>query len=437
MARDGERGRGDWKARRGSRDSGPYADSSGDPESGNTGPVDIMAVRRDDALIEAIAGDGPVTTDSSEEYQLAALLANWRAEIIEPPLPAGPDLDAIVAAVNQEIGARQSRIGGARRGNLRLVRPLLGAAAAVAVIAGGTTAFSYSAQPGDPLWRVKEVVFSEQAQTTIAQHADDDLTKAQDFIAQNRPEQAKALLQSASSTATQVSDDGRKSDLLEKYNDLLVKLQALGPGAAAGLTPAVPPRQTVPGSQPPTSGSEQPVTPGGGPGRPTYDPRYAPQSSGSGPESPGGDHNGPGRLDGPSPESGGPIVPPGHTTVVSPPSEPSSPGNHEPGGHESGGSHEPGGTGSGPDGGTPAGPSTIATPGESGPDKPGAGEGIGGGGAPGGDPTPAPNTPAPNTPVKPVAPSGDDPHIHPTMPPVAPTTVLLPPIGGTGLGGIK
>jgi hypothetical protein len=432
MARDGERGRGDWKARRGSRNSGPYADSTGDPESGGTGPVDIAAVRRDDALIDAIAGDGRVATDSPEEYQLAALLADWRAEIIEPPLPAGPDLDAIVAAVNQEIGARQTRVGG-RRGNLRLVRPLLGAAAAVAVIAGGTTAFSYSAQPGDPLWRVKEVVFSEQAQTTIAQHADEDLTKAQDFLAQNHPEQARALLQSASSTATQVNDDGRKSDLLEKYNQLLAQLQVKAPEVAAGLTPVIPPRQSPPGSSVPTSAGEQPVTPGGS-GRPTYDPRYAPQSPGGGSENPGGGH-GSDRTETPGGgiNPGGPIVPPEHgTTVVSPPSEPSAPGGHETGGHETGGSHDSGGghePGGNPDGGTPAGPSTIATPGESAPpaDKPGTGDV--GGGAPG-------STPAPNSPVKPVAPSGDDPHLHPTIAPVAPTTVLLPPIGG-GLGGIK
>src|SRR3977135_4132847 len=102
MARDGERGRGDWKARLGSRNSSPYGDGCG---GGDTGPVDIAAVRRDDALIDAIASNGPVRTDSAEEYQLATLLADWRAELISPPLPGEPNLDEIVAAVNQEIGA--------------------------------------------------------------------------------------------------------------------------------------------------------------------------------------------------------------------------------------------------------------------------------------------------------------------------------------------
>ncbi|NKY86544.1 anti-sigma-D factor RsdA [Nocardia veterana] len=275
MARDGERGRGDWKARLGSPNSGPYAEASG--ESGDTGPVDIAAVRRDDALIDAIAGDGPVATDSAEEYQLASLLANWRADIVEAPMPAGPDLDTVVAAVNQEIGAREARVNAHRRGRLRLVRPLMGAAAAVAVIAGGTTAFSYGAQPGDPLWRVKEVVFSQQAQTTIAQRADDDLAKAQTLIDQGHPEQAKALLESASTNTTQVDDHARKQDLQTRWQHLLDQLRTAAPDVAAALeslepkpsgTPTTPPvvapttpgRSANPGQQ--ESTGTKPTTPG-------------------------------------------------------------------------------------------------------------------------------------------------------------------------------
>ncbi|WP_286013766.1 MULTISPECIES: anti-sigma-D factor RsdA [Nocardia] len=241
MARDGERGRGDWKARLGSQDSDPYAEASGD-----TGPVDIAAVRRDDALIEAIAGDGPVATDSAEEYQLASLLANWRAEIVEAPMPAGPDLDTIVAAVNQEAGYRQARNNPSRRRHLRLARPILGAAAAVAVIFGGVTAFSYGAQPGDPLWPFKEVVFSQQAQTTIVQRADSALDEAQTALRQKDPQKAKEALVSAQDNATQVSDPARKSDLEKKLRELFAQLppelqkqleQTIPKGTSDPLTP--------------------------------------------------------------------------------------------------------------------------------------------------------------------------------------------------------
>ncbi|MBF6297556.1 hypothetical protein IU459_08360 [Nocardia amamiensis] len=234
MARDGERGRGDWKARLGSRNSGPYAEASGD-----TGPVDIAAVRRDDALIDAIASDGPVHTDSAEEYQLATLLADWRAELTAAPMPAEPDLDAIVAAVNQEIGARQARIGAHAGGRLRLLRPIMGTAAALALVIGGMTAFSYNAEPGDPLWRVKEVVFSEQAQTTVVQRADNDLSQASALVAQN-PTQAKERLERARETAEQVSDPQKRSELMTEWQRLLEELRKVNGDLADQLESTAP-----------------------------------------------------------------------------------------------------------------------------------------------------------------------------------------------------
>ncbi|MGQ4597337.1 anti-sigma-D factor RsdA [Nocardia sp. R6R-6] len=278
MARDGERGRGDWKARLGSRNSGPYAEASGD-----TGPVDIAAVRRDDALIDAIAGDGPVHTESAEEHQLAILLADWRAELIAPPMSAEPDLDAIVAAVNQEIGARQARLGAQTGGRLRLLRPIMGAAAALALVIGGMTAFSYNAEPGDPLWRVKEVVFSEQAQTTVVQRAGNDLNQASTLVSQN-PTQAKVRLEQARDNAEQVSDPQKRNELLTEWQRLLEELRKVKPELADQLESTAPqtsePRATTPGTSAttrptPTTGStgptilQQPAEPSGKPTQPT------------------------------------------------------------------------------------------------------------------------------------------------------------------------
>ncbi|WP_084534915.1 anti-sigma-D factor RsdA [Nocardia yamanashiensis] len=281
MARDGERGRGDWKARPGSQNSGPYAEASGD-----TGPVDIAAVRRDDALIDAISGDGPVQTGTAEEYQLAALLANWRAEIVAEPMPAGPDLDTIVAAVNQEIGARTARINAHAGGRLRLVRPILGAAAAIALVIGGLTAFSYNAAPGDPLWRIKEVVFSEQAQTTVVARADGDLVEAQKLIEAGKPQEAAAVMERAQANASQVNDSGKKDDLLERWQALLVQLPpAVQATLSATTTPSTPstgkpavttqPNVTVAPTAPTTGGNATPdptimgVTPEPGTGGPS------------------------------------------------------------------------------------------------------------------------------------------------------------------------
>ncbi|MFD3507674.1 anti-sigma-D factor RsdA [Nocardia sp. NPDC058666] len=254
MARDGEHGLGK---------SGPYAAEG----AGDSGPVDIAAVRSDDALIDAIIGDGPVRTDSPEEFQLASLLADWRADVLAAPMPAGPDLDTVFAAVNQEIGARQVRVGASSRGRLRLVRPIFGAAAALSLVFGGITAFAYSAAPGDPLWRVKEVVFSEQAQSTVVQYADEDLLAAQNLLTSGDPEQAKARLEQASSNAGQVDDPVKRDDLIARWNLLRDQLLALAPEIGAQLPPTTvtPAKPTTQAPVPPTSnpGSQAPVAPTG------------------------------------------------------------------------------------------------------------------------------------------------------------------------------
>ncbi|UYP17958.1 anti-sigma-D factor RsdA [Rhodococcus sp. Z13] len=211
--------------------------------------VDLAAVRRDDALIDAISGDGPVETETDEEYELATLLADWRAEILAEPMPVGPDLDEVVAAVNREIGAREtfagaSAVGTGRtrsKGQLRLIRPLAGAAALVAVALGGATAISYGAEPGDPLWGVKQVVFSEQAQSTEARiETASTLERAEQLIAEGNPEEARALLSTAESRSSEVRNPQERSVLDDWMQRLTAEIEKLTP------QPQVPPPPVTP-----------------------------------------------------------------------------------------------------------------------------------------------------------------------------------------------
>ncbi|WP_280458029.1 anti-sigma-D factor RsdA [Nocardia carnea] len=256
MARDGGRGRGDKWARRVSRNTDPYAEGSG----AGSEPVDIGAVRRDDELIDAIARGGPVPTESTEELQLATLLADWRAEIVAPQLPDAPDLDTVVAAVNQEIGARQARVGAQSGGRLRLLRPIATTAAALALVFGGLSVFSYQAEPGDALWRVKEVVFSEQAQSTVVQYADDNLAAAQELLDEDKPDQAKARLEQASANASQIDDPVKRNELVARWRELVDKVGKVAPGIAAELEEKAP----APDPEAPV----KPVPPGGTSERP-------------------------------------------------------------------------------------------------------------------------------------------------------------------------
>jgi len=247
--------------------------------------VDLAAVRRDDALIDAISGNGLVETKDNEEYELATLLADWRAEILAEPMPAGPDLDEVVAAVHRELGTRETLaptpevtpLRPRSKGQLRLLRPLAGAAALVAVAIGSATAVSYGAEPGDPLWGVKQVVFSEQAQSTEARiDTTSTLQRAEQLIAEGNTEEARELLTSAESRSSDVRDAEERDALGDWAQRLAEELGRLVPQVppppAAPVAPevpvvpgaVVPPPVTTPGTegqQPaPTTGTDTGTT---------------------------------------------------------------------------------------------------------------------------------------------------------------------------------
>ena len=229
----------------GPKQNDPYADIGADG-----GPVDLVAVRRDDAFIDAISGDGPIATDDADEYQLALLLANWRADVVTPAMPAGPSLDVVVASVEREkLAADMARSSSANRGGrMRLLRPIAGAAAAIAVVMGGLVVISYNSTPDDPLWSVKSVVFSEQADSTVAQiDTTSKLQEAETLLSSGDTTAARALLDGASNSSSAVLDDGQRAELDQWLARLLQELQALTlPAPVPPQAPAPVPPAPVP-----------------------------------------------------------------------------------------------------------------------------------------------------------------------------------------------
>ncbi|TQC41606.1 type IV secretion protein Rhs, partial [Rhodococcus sp. WS4] len=224
-------------------------------------PVDVAAVRRDDALIDAIAGGDPVATDSPEQDQLALLLTNWRADIVATPMPTGPLLDDVIAAIDAS-DARSAR--NAARGKLRLLRPIAGAAAAIAVVMGGATIFSYNAAPGDPLWSVKSVVFSQQADSTVAQiDTTSQLQEAERLIAAGDAEAAKNLLEGAADRAGGIRDADMRNELDVWRAKLAAEVEKIAPTTPPTTTPGTTTTDA------PTQATELPTTVPGTPGSTT------------------------------------------------------------------------------------------------------------------------------------------------------------------------
>ncbi|MBV6758184.1 MULTISPECIES: anti-sigma-D factor RsdA [Rhodococcus] len=241
------------------RNGNPDADLPGDDA-----PVDVAAVRRDDALIDAIAGGGPVATDSPEQYELALLLTNWRADIVSTPMPTGPLLDDVIAAIDASDNVRSAR--SAARGKLRLLRPIAGAAAAIAVVMGGATIFSYDAEPGDPLWSVKSVVFSQQADSTVAQiDTTSQLQEAERLIAAGDAESAKNLLDGAADRSGGVRDADMRNELDVWRAKLAAEVEKIAPTTPPAATTT--PGTTTTGA--PSQTAELPATVPGTPGSTT------------------------------------------------------------------------------------------------------------------------------------------------------------------------
>ncbi len=153
-------------------------DIGGPDEAG--GAADLGAIVADDALLDALGrhhrparsaagstplaqpsnkgGDGvnaavpPAATDSA----LTDLFATWRADLDAEPVPAPPSVDSVVLALRRT----------ARR---RSLRPILGVAVAIcALLVGSATIGARTARPGDVLWPVTQVLWSDRAESVVA-----------------------------------------------------------------------------------------------------------------------------------------------------------------------------------------------------------------------------------------------------------------------------
>jgi hypothetical protein len=132
------------------------------------GPVDLAAVRADDALIDALAGGAGAAAGDPGSYgfggtdddRLATILAAWRADIEADPMPELVTLDEAAEAV---AAGHESRDRLRSRGRRRM--PFAIAAVAAAVACAGLTVAVHGAMPGDTLWGVSKVFFTERAES--------------------------------------------------------------------------------------------------------------------------------------------------------------------------------------------------------------------------------------------------------------------------------
>lgn len=266
-----------------SRDDGhgdyPGADRPGqDGMSGSAEtPVDLAAVQADEALVNMLGAGHPVPGDTDAE--LTRVLVAWRRDVDSEPFGDLVDPDSAAAAI--AAGRRSSR----RR------HPLLGpiaAAAALMVIAfSGVGLVAKSAQPGDQLWGVTQVLYSDYARSVeAAKSVSTDLRAADTALKEGKPLEAKQSLERAQQQLQVIAEAEGRTELATQHHRLEERLQETSPEQAGSATNSDPfTTSTVtpqPAPPPPailgTTTSESPVKPAT-PSSPTVDPSSPPTTS--------------------------------------------------------------------------------------------------------------------------------------------------------------
>jgi hypothetical protein len=239
---------GDKRDRRGGKGFGDESEErfQGVPSSASDAidedsiPVNLGAVRADDDFIEALLEKRVVPAQSPVDHELAALLSNWRAELIDRPMPVGPSLADV------EAGIAAQRRAGSRRRSLMVARYTAGAAAACAILFGGVSVMAHDASPGDPLWGVKEVMFGADASATLAAgDVENDLDHAVDLLSTGDRSAAQNYLNRAESQLADIGDADRRAELQAKIDQLRGLLTAILPTTPPTQTVTMPPAETT------------------------------------------------------------------------------------------------------------------------------------------------------------------------------------------------
>ncbi|GAA3538553.1 anti-sigma-D factor RsdA [Amycolatopsis ultiminotia] len=247
------------------RDLTPSAQSSGTTGYDAEADGDLTAIQADDALLDALGGTDPAVADGLGDQELNALLLAWRRDIDSEPLAELVDVDTAVTTVKTATLARRHSSRSRRR---RILVPVAAACAAAAIAFTGTGLAARDAQPGDTLWGLTKVLYSDHARSVEAAAAAKlDLEKANLALADNRLVDAQRALDDAQAALDQVTDAENRDQLMEQHRQLAAQLGSptSPPGGRLPTSQASAPPPNNPATTTPEQSSGQPTSlPGSG-----------------------------------------------------------------------------------------------------------------------------------------------------------------------------
>ncbi|MGX9790108.1 anti-sigma-D factor RsdA [Mycobacterium sp. MMS18-G62] len=205
-------------------DFGRWTSNGGDPS--------LNEINRTDRFLDSLAYKEPVYSTDPGEAELAQLFAGWRDELRDPPL---------MAPVTPRDAAITLRRAVESRKRTRTSMAVVGSLAAAVLCLGGFGAVVGSAGPGDALYGLRTALFGEQqtTRTDAVALASQQLAEVQQLIDTGQWDAAQDKLQTLTTTVATVNDVEQKQDLVDKWQQLTVKVDAKD--ANATLPPGVPP----------------------------------------------------------------------------------------------------------------------------------------------------------------------------------------------------
>jgi hypothetical protein len=205
-------------------------------------------VHADDEFLDALGAAEP--DPSLADDRLAALLLSWRQDVDAEPIRELVDPKLAMATVHAA-RVRQRRVP-------RLLAPLAAAAAVLTIAFAGVGLAARDAQPGDTLWGLTKVLYSDHARSVEAAAAvRTDLREAQEALANGKVAEAKSMLDQARHSLPTVASEDGQADLQAQHAALLAKLPD-NPPVGASPPPAASP-STAPAGATTTTTTTPPV----------------------------------------------------------------------------------------------------------------------------------------------------------------------------------
>jgi hypothetical protein len=217
---------------------------------------DLSAVQADDRLLDALGSATPGAAGSLGDDDLNALLLAWRNEVETEPFGELVDTDTAIATIQ---AARPQPVS-----RHRFLIPLASAAAVLAIAFTGVSLVARDAQPGDALWGLTRVLYSEHAKSIeAAAIISGDLDAARLALREGKVNEAREKLNKVGATLDSVSTADGKEQLEEKHKELEKELDTNTSTAPPTSTPppvTQPSQSTQPSTTPSTPSAEPSTT---------------------------------------------------------------------------------------------------------------------------------------------------------------------------------